>query len=64
MDSIATNRLTQERKNWRKEKPFGFHARPVAKDDGGVTLTTWKCIIPGKERTIWEGGYYPVTYVA
>lgn len=21
----------------------------------------WKCFIPGKEGTIWEGGFYPLT---
>ena len=21
----------------------------------------WKCVIPGKEGTLWEGGYYPLT---
>lgn len=21
----------------------------------------WKCYIPGKEGTIWEGGFYPLT---
>ena len=21
----------------------------------------WKCNIPGKKDTIWEGGYYPIT---
>jgi len=21
----------------------------------------WKCFIPGKEGTLWEGGFYPLT---
>ena len=21
----------------------------------------WKCYIPGKEKTLWEGGFYPLT---
>lgn len=21
----------------------------------------WKCYIPGKEKTMWAGGYYPLT---
>ncbi len=63
LDAVATGRLTQERKNWRKDKPFGFHARPAATEDGGVNLLHWKCIIPGKQGTLWDGGFYPITYV-
>jgi ubiquitin-conjugating enzyme E2 I len=34
MTTIARNRLTEERKAWRKDKPFGFFARPESKPDG------------------------------
>lgn len=34
MSGVARGRLAEERKQWRKDKPFGFHARPVSKDDG------------------------------
>ena len=31
-------------------------------DPGSETnLMRWKCFIPGKEGTIWEGGFYPLT---
>lgn len=31
---LAKNRLLMERKSWRKNKPFGFHARPETQSDG------------------------------
>ena len=36
MAGVAMARLAEERKNWRKDKPFGFHARPETLDDGCV----------------------------
>ncbi len=33
---LARNRLLMERKAWRKNKPFGFHARPETEADGCV----------------------------
>lgn len=57
---LARNRLLMERKSWRKNKPFGFHARPETKADGTMDLMRWKCFIPGKQNTNWEGGYYPL----
>lgn len=75
---------------WRKDKPFGFHARPETAEDGWVVmcalqrsdrpfspqsmhdmldtcmgrstnLMRWKCHIPGKEGTEWEGGFFPIS---
>lgn len=34
MSGVARSRLQEERKAWRKDKPFGFHARPETADDG------------------------------
>lgn len=31
----------QERKAWRRDHPFGFHARPVAKGDGSSNIMLW-----------------------
>jgi len=28
MSAVARSRLQEERKLWRKDKPYGFHARP------------------------------------
>ena len=36
MAGVARSRLQEERKAWRKDKPFGFHARPETEDDGQV----------------------------
>eukprot|EP01063_Lacrimia_lanifica_P014843 TRINITY_DN21405_c0_g1_i1.p2 TRINITY_DN21405_c0_g1~~TRINITY_DN21405_c0_g1_i1.p2 ORF type:complete len:160 (+),score=71.01 TRINITY_DN21405_c0_g1_i1:54-533(+) len=59
--AIALQRLKEERKNWRREKPFGFYARPVVDENGEAQLMKWEAGIPGKEGTIWEGGEYNLT---
>ncbi|WZN58575.1 ubiquitin-conjugating enzyme E2 [Chloropicon roscoffensis] len=59
--SIAKGRITQERKRWRKDHPPGFFARPETKEDGSTNMFRWKCHIPGRKDTIWEGGYYPIS---
>eukprot|EP01059_Diplonema_ambulator_P019956 TRINITY_DN3363_c0_g2_i1.p2 TRINITY_DN3363_c0_g2~~TRINITY_DN3363_c0_g2_i1.p2 ORF type:complete len:109 (+),score=17.52 TRINITY_DN3363_c0_g2_i1:102-428(+) len=56
--AIAIQRLKEERKNWRKDRPFGFYARPVTDDNGELNLLEWEAVIPGKDGTIWEGGEY------
>ncbi|WIA17787.1 hypothetical protein OEZ85_009300 [Tetradesmus obliquus] len=58
--SLAAARLAQERKAWRKDKPFGFIAKPEQQPDGAVNIKKWKCYIPGKAGTPWEGGLYPL----
>jgi hypothetical protein len=32
--AVARSRLAEERKAWRKDKPFGFMARPETNDKG------------------------------
>ncbi|KAK9816686.1 hypothetical protein WJX72_003701 [[Myrmecia] bisecta] len=61
MSGIARSRLAEERKAWRKDKPFGFFARPENNEDGTVNLMRWSCHIPGKPDTDWEGGFFPLT---
>jgi ubiquitin-conjugating enzyme E2 I len=61
MSSLARSRLTSERKQWRKSHPHGFYARPATNPDGSMNLFVWKCGIPGKKGTPWEGGTYPLT---
>ena len=57
--NIAKLRLMQERKNWRKEHPYGFTAKPVAIPNGdGYDLFNWNCKIPGKKGSHWEGGVF------
>lgn len=58
---IARGRLVEERKAWRRDHPYGFFARPVAKGDGSSNIMSWMAGIPGKEGTDWEGGVYKVS---
>ncbi|EGC33777.1 hypothetical protein DICPUDRAFT_56277, partial [Dictyostelium purpureum] len=58
--SIAQTRLVEERKAWRKDHPPGFYARPETNADESLNLFKWKCGIPGKPGTPWEGGLYTV----
>lgn len=53
-------RITR-RKQWRRDHPFGFFAKPVRGANGVVDLKNWEVGIPGKERTIWEGGLFKLT---
>ena len=38
---IALGRLKEERKQWRKDPPYGFYARPEPKASGGSNLMKW-----------------------
>ena len=58
---MARARLAEERKNFRKCRPFGFLAKPSSNDDGSVDLLVWKCVIPGKDGTVCEGARFPCT---
>jgi hypothetical protein len=49
---------SRSRKQWRKDHPFGFYARPQKNAQGVLDLKIWECGIPGKEKTIWEGGLF------
>lgn len=46
------------RKQWRRDHPFGFSARPVRTSQGVLDLKKWEVGVPGKEKTIWEGGLF------
>jgi len=46
---IAKERLLQERKNWRKEHPYGFFAKPFKTESGTLDIFKWDCLIPGKK---------------
>ncbi|CAF0738886.1 unnamed protein product [Brachionus calyciflorus] len=58
MSGIAIGRLTEERKAWRKDHPFGFIAKPTKNPDGTLNLLNWECFIPGKKGTNWDGGLF------
>ncbi len=45
-------------KLWRRDHPFGFFAKPVRTPQGALDLKRWECGVPGKEKTLWEGGLF------
>jgi len=61
MSGLARGRLMAERKEFRKNRPFGFVAKPVTKPDGSQDLLEWECLVPGKEGTLFAGASYPIT---
>eukprot|EP01041_Mallomonas_annulata_P007687 gene7687-15735_t len=61
MSGITIGRLTEERKNWRKDHPPGFYARPSKNEDNSTNLMKWETGIPGKDNTDWSGGLFKVT---
>jgi ubiquitin-conjugating enzyme E2 I len=60
MSGLAIGRLAAERKNWRKDYPEGFYARPIKKADNSTDMMIWEAGVPGKTGTDWEGGMYRV----
>lgn len=58
---IAAKRLTEERKAWRKDHPYGFTARPTLKADGQTDFLRWEATVPGKKDSAWAGGDYTLT---
>lgn len=53
MSAIALARLAEERKNWRKDHPPGFYAKPSKNPDNSVNLMIWETGIPGKEGILF-----------
>ena len=51
------------RKQWRKDHPFGFYAKPSKNPQGGLDLMKWSCGIPGKEKGLWEGGLFKLEMI-
>ncbi|KAI9634074.1 ubiquitin-conjugating enzyme/RWD-like protein [Dioszegia hungarica] len=58
--ALAQARLAEERKQWRRDHPFGFYARPIKNADGSLNMMVWECGIPGKANTNWADGQYVV----
>ena len=46
---------------WRKDRPFGFVAKPMTKPDGSNNLFKWEIKIPAKKGSIWEPGLFAGT---
>ena len=57
----AIARLTAERKDWRKDRPEHFVAKPKTREDGTSNLLEWEVKIPAKPNSIWAPGLYPAT---
>ena len=53
-----TNNTLILSKQWRRDHPFGFFAKPVRTATGAFDLKRWECGIPGKDKTLWEGGLF------
>ncbi|KAJ3343240.1 E2 SUMO-conjugating protein ubc9 [Gonapodya sp. JEL0774] len=61
MTSLCRARIQEERKQWKKDHPYGFWARPAKSPDGNLNLLEWNVGIPGKEKTPWAEGVYTMT---
>jgi ubiquitin-conjugating enzyme E2 I len=59
-NTFAVARLEQERKRWRQDHPPGFIARPQRLPNGEMNLFAWDCLIPGRDDTVWAGGFFPL----
>ena len=53
----AVERLKEEHNAWNKSHPKGLIAKPCI-DGETENWLKWKCAIPGKPKTSWEGGLY------
>lgn len=51
------------RKQWRRDHPFGFYAKPHRTPQGALDLKRWECGIPGKAKTMWEGGLFKLDVI-
>ena len=56
--SSIADMLLMNSKQWRRDHPFGFFAKPVRTPQGVLDLKKWECGVPGKEKTQWEGGLF------
>ena len=43
-NTIAEARLREERRNWRRDHPHSFYARPKEKEDGNLDLMHWEAV--------------------
>ena len=56
-------RLIEERRDWRKNHPYGFVAKPVKCSDGLINFKIWDCVIPYKQKSEQKQKYYNITIV-
>lgn len=50
-------------KQWRRDHPFGFFAKPARTAQGVLDLRKWECGVPGKDKTVWEGGLFKLDVI-
>ena len=61
MSAEAIARLQNERKNWRKDHPPGFVAKPSTNADGTSNLFVWNVKVPARSSSIWAPGLFSAT---
>jgi len=61
--ALCQNRLQEERKQWRRDHPFGFFAKPQRNAQGVLDLKVWEFGIPGKDKSLWEGGLFKMSVI-
>lgn len=50
---LATTRLIQERKEFNKNRPYGFTAKPCRNADGSTNLKEWECSFLPDPKSIY-----------
>jgi hypothetical protein len=50
-------------KQWRRDHPFGFVAKPQKTAQGTLDLKRWECAVPGKKDTLWDGGIFKLDLI-
>jgi len=44
-----------------RARPHPSQPSPLVRSRRSIDLTRWKCFIPGRANTEWEGGFFPLT---
>lgn len=52
----AEERLKNERKNWRKDHPPNFVAKPATRADGSSDIFEWEVKVPARPNSVWSPG--------
>ncbi len=58
MSDFRLDRLKEERKDIRKNRPMGFMAAPLKTANGELNFSIWKCKIPGPKDSPFDGGLF------
>lgn len=58
LNQTSAEKTATTRKQWRRDHPFGFFAKPARTPQGVLDLKKWECGVPGKDKTLWEGGLF------